>query len=241
MTIIDKTSPIPYYYQVYLSIRHAIENNSFNKGQPLPSERLLAEQYSINRLTIRKAIHQLIIDGFVYSVKGKGNFVKKNSIHYKVSKHTSFTQSILSNGLNPSAKLIEIQTIIPKVELAELLKLNSEQKVWSIYILRFADDMPISLTRSYIPVDRAPSLNRKITQHQSLYQLLSAEYGIEPTRASSICEVSLADMEESKLLSISLHFPLLQVTSTITDQQGNPIEQCVTRFRSDLVKVSVDL
>jgi len=72
---IDRNVPIPYYYQLQGLLRQQIVNGSWQVGQQVPSEKQLCQQYSVSRTTVRQAVNQLVLDGLVFHVKGKGTFV----------------------------------------------------------------------------------------------------------------------------------------------------------------------
>ena len=67
---------LPKYYLVKKSVVEKIENEEFQPGEPIPSERELMEDYQVSRITIRKAIEELVAEGYLYKVQGKGTYVK---------------------------------------------------------------------------------------------------------------------------------------------------------------------
>lgn len=241
MDVIDRKNPLPCYYQVYQHLKRRIESNAYKAGEQLPSERVLAEELNVNRFTIRKATEQLIMDGLVYPIRRKGYYVKINRIDVDISADTSYSKIVRENNLTPKVHLLHVRPDYPTAEQREALQLTPEQLIWSIYILRYYDEIPASLTRSYVPLARTPGLDANLKKTLSLYRTLEEFYGIEPVRKSSVCELSYADQKEFRHLAVYQNFPLLQVTSVITDKQGMPVEYCVSKFRSDIVKVSVKL
>lgn len=240
MELIDKESPLPCYYQVYVYLKSNIANGTFVSGQQLPSERVLSERFNVNRFTVRRAIESLIGDGLVYPIRRKGYFVKAKDIDILIHKKTSYTQNMIDKNLKPRVEILEMETREPSEELAELFGINKTSKVWSLYFLRYYDNLPMALSRCFLPFERMPDLNLYLSNEHSLYNILNNHYGIIPTRIGSVCEACPADKKEAKHLSILGEAPLLKVTSTAVDQKGIHIERCITKFRSDMVKVKID-
>lgn len=241
MSIVDRRSPMPFYYQVYQHLRQNIEHKVYKEGEQLPSERDLSEQFAVNRFTIRKATEKLILDGLVYPIRRKGYFVKQNRVAIDIDGHTSYTRTTSNNNLPRKVKVLEIKPEYPAAELAEFLQLEQDQLVWSIYFLRYFNDIPTTFSRTNIPLKRAPELNKHLVKTHSLYKTLEEHYGIKPRRINSICEIAYADESEFRHLAVYKGFPLLQVTSLMVDQHGMPLEKCVTKFRSDMVKLNVKI
>lgn len=241
MVLVDRNSPMPCYYQVYKMLKGNIESNKILNGEQLPSERVLSEQFNVNRFTVRRAVKKLIDEGLVYTVRRKGYFVKTDEIDIHIHKKTSYTQNMLNHNLTPKIDVLEIETMETTPELSELFKLDRRDMVWSIYIRRYYNDIPMALSRMYLSYNRFPDLNIHLMKEQSLYKILSEVYKVIPTRVSSICEACLSDNYESKQLSVLGGIALLKVTSVAVDQYGIPVEQSISKFRSDMVKVKVDL
>lgn len=241
MFAVDRKSPQPYYYQVYQHLKRCIESNGFKAGEQLPSERVLSEELNVNRFTIRKATEQLIMDGLVYPIRRKGYFVKMNRINVDISMDTSYSKLIKENNMTPKVEILGILPDYPRDEARETLQLPPEDLVWSIYILRYYNDIPATLTRSFIPIKRTPELKEHLKKTKSLYRIFEEFYGIKPMRTGSVCELTYADQREYRHLAVYQNFPLLQISSTVVDQNRAPIEYCVSKFRSDIVKVSVKM
>lgn len=241
MEQVDKKSPLPCYYQVYMHLKSNIEGNKFANGQQLPSERLLAEQFNVNRFTVRRAVEKLIDEGFVYSIRRKGYFVKTDKEIRFICKNASYTQYMLDNNLQPRIEILGMETQEPAKELAELFDLDKRDLVWFIHVLRYNNSIPTTLSRMYLPYKRFSDLNLHFAKERSLYTVLNKYYGILPTRISSICEACFSDNYESKQLSVIGGIALLKVTSIAVDQNGVPVEQSVSKFRSDMMKIKIDL
>ncbi|MEW9121520.1 MAG: GntR family transcriptional regulator [Thermotaleaceae bacterium] len=226
---------------IYSCIRKDIEDNVYQSDQRLPSESELTKRFNVKRFAVRKAIEKLIQDGFVYAIRNKGYYVKKNEILVRIRKESNYTQSMISKKMTPRVRLLELKTVSPSSEQKELFDLKDDDKLWEIYIIRYYKNIPYVLGKSYIPYHRVPDFNTHYQRSLSIYTVLEKIYGIKPSRSSSECKVTMSDKRESRLLSIFDHSPLLKVTSLNEDQNKAVIEQCISKFRADIVQLTIKL
>lgn len=108
---IDKQSPIPIYYQIMEQLKAQIKSGELLPDMPLPSEREYAEQFGISRMTVRQALSNLVNEGFLYRLKGRGTFVSKPKMEQALQGLTSFTEDMKSRGMTPGSRLIDYQLI----------------------------------------------------------------------------------------------------------------------------------
>lgn len=119
--MINRNSEVPCYSQLSQILLEQIRSGVLLPGGRLPTESVISKKYKLNRLTVRCAIERLAEEGMVYKIKGKGTFLAKTKIPYKVSKKTQFTTSILQAGLQPDAILLDIYEIIAGDEYSKKL------------------------------------------------------------------------------------------------------------------------
>lgn len=238
--MINRNSEVPCYSQLSQILLEQIRSGVLLPGGRLPAESVISKKYKLNRHTVRRAIERLAEEGMVYKIKGKGTFLVKTKIPYKVSKKTQFTTSILQAGLQPDAILLDIYEIIAGDEYSKKLNIQPDDKVSVLEILRYADDIPFSHTTSFLSAKKYPGIHTLLNRSFSFYQLLSEHYGVEATRRTSAFEVSLPDDKDMEILQISLKTPLLVVKSLSESQDGDIVEYCLSKFRGDLCSITVD-
>ena len=229
------------YMDIYRDLSKAIEEKTYMHGTKLPSENELSTQYNVKRFTVRKAIQKLILDGLVFAIRNKGCYVRFKDINIRIRKECSYTQSMLDKKMIPRVKLLEIKTVCPNQEQKELFNMKDEDVLWEIYVLRYYNNIPFLIGRSYIPYNRVPSFNLHFLKSMSIHKALWEAGRIKLTRKSSTCKTSISDKKESRLLSIFENSPLLRVTNINVDQGNNPIEQGISTFRADIVQISISL
>lgn len=233
----------PIYLKLYENVLENIENKKYNSYEKLPSENQFAKEFNVNRHTVRQALQILKERGFIYTKKGKGNFISNIKVPYSISNKGSYSSKILDLGYEPKTKLLGVDIIEPNEEIANNLGLNSKLKVIEFKLLRYVNDLPISISYSYFDA----FLYKELINHLdykpfSLYKILEKSYpNLEVTKISTVFESSLATKEQSELLMMPINTPLLAATTISKDQNGNFVEYGTNYFRGDTCKIKVDL
>ena len=123
----------------------------------------------------------------------------------------------------------------------KLFSLNKDDFLWDLHILRYHKQIPYLIGRSYIPFNCFPDFGENYQKFKSIYKVFNNIYGIKPTRMNSVCRATISDKKESRQLAIFENSPILKVTSINTDQTDKPVEQCISTYRSDIVRINVNL
>lgn len=228
------------YRQISAELDARIREGLYPPGAQLPTEQDLSYSFQVNRHTVREALKVLKQGGLIYSVRGKGNFVASNKIVYRLSRKVRFSQNILDLNLTPGSKLLGSDQIPADARLGEKLQLNASAPVLRLEILRMINQLPFSLATSYLPAERFPELETRLTGSFSLYALLNQYYDIDPQRQESLIEAALPNPREQRLLQSTERQPLLLIRSLAVDDQKRPVEYVVTRTRADLGCLSID-
>lgn len=220
-----------------------IENNYYKDDEKLPSENELSVTFEVNRHTIRKALQLLKNDGFIYTVKGKGNFISNVKMPYRITDKSNYSSQIMSLGYEPKTKLLSVDIIEPSLEVSKQLHLAKEAQVIQIKLLRFANDVPMSLSVSYFELKKyAKLLDCLHIEPFSLYKALQLAFtDIEIIKESTVFESILPSLDEANLLQMPLSNPLLKAETLSKNQQGEYLEYGISVFRADMCKIKVDL
>jgi GntR family transcriptional regulator len=233
---IDKKSPIPAYYQLKSIILEKIQNGEFSRGNLIPSERELGENLNISRMTVRQALNQLVAEGVLYREKGKGTFVSKA----KIEQHNimSFSETVKKKGLIPSTAILNMEKIMGRPDMKEILEINKDEYLYNIKRLRFADDMPIAIEEIFIPERYCPGLER-FDLKSSFYKLIKEEYSYMIHHIDNIIEATKPSKEERKLLNISETIPVLRIIGVSCMETGTKLFYERDIYRSDEYQYNV--
>ncbi len=209
---LNENSPIPLYYQLQNIVRNKIEKGEYKIGDKIPSERKLSEKVGLSRMTIRKAINNLVKEGILERRRGQGTFVSQNN-NDSLPGLLGFKEHVEARDMVPSSKLIEHKVIKIGNEIAEKLNIEFGEEVILTVRLRLADSRPIGFEKSYIPYSICPRLLEVDLAKGSIYNCLK-EVGYAPTGANQEIEAILCNNELSVILGIEEGKPILQNTRT---------------------------
>lgn len=231
--IVKRDSSVPIYSQVEALILEVIEAGELAVGERAPSEREIAADLDISRMTARAAISKLVTDGYLHAVPGKGTFVSDPKLRQDLLELTSFTEDMLSRGMRPGSRLLGVESVSQvSPQVRRELHLSSGGELARISRLRTADGQPMCLETSYLRKDRLPWLLREDLESASLYRLLE-DRGIELVKAEEHLEATLVTEEESKLLTVPTGSPALLIERVTYTEGDEPIEYVKSLYRGD--------
>ncbi len=199
--MINRNSFTPIYIQIAQAVIQNVHEGSIAYGEQLPSERELAERYSVSRLTARQAIDELVTRSIAYRVQGKGTFLARPKIR-EASGLMSFSDELRQRGFHPTSKVI-LQQIIPAPEaVAEKFRLKTGDPVFYLQRIRLADGEPVAVEYAYLNLQLFPSIERQAFENESLFAVLQRHYGIHPTWAEAEIEARLVTHDEAEWLAM---------------------------------------
>lgn len=209
-------------------------------GDILPSEKDLAKKYKVNRHTLRRALEELVTEGVVGKLQGKGTIVQQKLINYSIHSHTRFTDTLEKSGRKAESIVVRKVGIPAQGEIVDLLKVQEGEPVALIETLRKMDGVPFSVVSHYLPLEKVFDVIR-IYSGGSLHKFLLEHYGLRVKRTLSMIRAMLPDQKDIKLLSIMGNSPLLLVKSVNVDEKtGDPIELSVSRFKGVSTQLIVE-
>jgi len=225
---LDPNDSLPLYQQLQRGIREAIEKHILGPDDALPSERQLAEDLGVSRITVRKAIDGLAAEGLLVSRQGSGNFVCTR-IEKNFAKLTSFSEDMRARGRTPRSAWLKRSegTVTPEESLK--LALSPGTLVYRFHRLRFADDEPMSIELATIVASCLPSL---AAVEDSLYDALERA-GNRPVRALQRLHSMLLGAEQAKLLKAKAGDAGLFVERLGYLRDGRAIELSRSYYRGD--------
>ncbi|MGL4372997.1 MAG: GntR family transcriptional regulator, partial [Turicibacter sp.] len=157
----------------YIKVKQLIEAEIIKlvPNAMIKSERDLAKECEVSRMTARKAIDELIKEGKLYRKDKVGTFVADNKLHEPIAELVGFTSEIISKGMRPLTKVVSYEIMEADERIAAHLEIKPKDKVHRLLRLRMADDRPMTLENTYIPLSVIKELPHSVI-HSSIYAFL---------------------------------------------------------------------
>lgn len=242
VTAINRKSAIPYYVQVQNQLEDSIKHGEWKPGEKLPGEHQLCEMFNVSRTVIRQALDQLEQEAIIYKEKGKGSFVAQPTIKKRfVQNLIGFYEDMAEQGYTPFSKVLELKVIQASNRVAGKLEIEANSDVIYLERLRFINDEPITLTRTYLPYDLCPQVLSADFGYTSLYALLENDCGLSIARGTRIIEAVATNEYESHHMQIAVGSPLILIRSISYLADGTPLEYYEALHRGDKSRFEVEL
>lgn len=233
----DHDSPVPLYVQIKEYIRRNIQSGAFDVHERIPSERRLADQFHVNRLTVSKAISDLVQEGLLYTQVGKGTYVSPEKIDQTLHSLTSFTQDASGRGQRASSRVLYAGVEPASARIAKALSILPGAEIVALHRLRLADDQLIALEKSHLVYALCPDiLDEHDFSRESLYRVLREQYNIRLTYAHQTIRAGIAEADEIEALQADGCTPILRITRVTYDADDRPVEYVHSSYRGDRYK-----
>jgi GntR family transcriptional regulator len=235
---LDRNASIPLHTQIQSFLREKILSENLASDAPVPSERELAEELKVSRMTVRQALTVLREEGLIYQKRGKGTFVSSLKMDIHTRNLDGFSDEMKRRGMRPKSRLLKLARAAGSTEVVKKLQLEAGSEIFCLERLRLADEMPMSLETTYLPVKLFPKLDKYDFEKQSLYQILEKKYGFKMYSAAEDLEAAVSDAATSALLEVKKNSPLLIVYRTVFVEGNLPIEYTKSVYRADRYRAS---
>lgn len=231
----ELSEPIPKYYQIYEKLLGQIKSGKFKEFDRFYSDTELVEKFNVSRGTIRESVKLLIQQGFLVREQGKGTFVTKPKIEQDSDKLMGFTELMKKNNIKPAAKIVKKEIVDAPLKLIKLIDLNENDKLVNIVRVRYGDDQPLIIERSYFDNKLFEPIFDLDLEANSIYELLYNYTNTSLGEAKQQISAVSAGEEEVNLLSVSLKDPLLLMKRMIKTKDGNFFQYSEDMYRSDRI------
>ena len=236
---LNRESPIPLHHQVRNYLLGCIERGELLPGQTLLQEREYAARFKISLAPVRQAILDLVKEGYLYRVPGRGTFVREQKVEEKISILSSFTESMRAKGLSADLRVVE-QGVSKTPPHISALPAEDAQEFITIRRVAFIKDTAVALLSSYLPLRLVPGLEQVDLNGKSLYKLLEELYGIVLARAENTIEVVRCRSAQSSLLGVPPGTPMLQVEGKTYDVKDRFVEFAQVLYRADRFRFTIE-
>ncbi len=209
-------------------------------GDPLPTERSLAQSFATSRTTVRQALRELMIEGRLVRVQGRGTFACLPKVAQPLQL-TSYTEDMRHHSAVSSSRLLSVGHVEASKETARRLGVRPRARLVRLERIRMANEEPMAIEVTHLEAGRFTDLAQRLQGPASLYELLAEVYGTHLAEAEQTIETVPAPPREAELLLTSVGHPMLLLTRLSWDTQGRPVEFVTSFYRGDRYKFVAQL
>lgn len=236
---------VPYYEQLKRLIMQEIEAKGLQPGDLLPSESQLCERHQVSRTVVRQAVSDLVAEGLLIRLRGKGTFVARPKLREQFMESTvGFFEDLTSQGHKVISRVLALAFVDCTPHVAEILGLPRDSPVIELVRLRSVNNEIIALTKSYLnSTDQELLEELKATDlaNTSLYQFLEKRWNLRIESGHRSIEAITATGMLCRLLDIESGNPLLFIESEGRDANGKTIEFFQAWHRADRSKIEMNV
>ncbi|KJS84721.1 MAG: GntR family transcriptional regulator [Peptococcaceae bacterium BICA1-8] len=236
---IDKNSVIPIYYQLAKLFEGKIQRGELKPGESMPTEMKIVADFGVSRMTVRKAIAELVAKGMVHAQQGKGTFVSNPKLDNVVFELNNFDQEIRQRGFEYKTTLIEAKIIKADERLRKIFKIDDHNfRLLYFRSVISAEDEKLAYEVKYTIYTKSKPILEFELQDPNLPYLITANSDYLPMSSKKVLQAAVSAKEDASILSIGLNTPLLVVEQTIYDGQLKPVGWSKSVYRGDRYKLT---
>ena len=247
----NQSLPLPKYHQIYLVLCEQLQEGKFDEG--LPGELALMKQFSVARVTVRRALQQMAEEGLIKREPGRGTRPVKRDASGALStandasvtgsqqaRLTGLLENLVTMGLRTSVKVLSVQTLLAPKEIQEKLQILPTDWVQKAERVRSTREGPLSHITTWVPSAIAKGFGQRELSQKPILVLLE-EAGVKVGRAEQTISARLADAEMARHLDVPVGSALLSVRRLIYDQQEKPVQWLLGLYRPDRYEYQMQL
>lgn len=224
------------YEEIAQDIYKDIASGKYKPGSQLAFEKDMCAHYGVSRITVKRAVDELVKQGLVVKRRGAGTFVKgvQEEDVDNVSmcgQFGGFTNTY--QGRNVSAEIKRFEIIHPEKDVAEKLKISTDDFVYDIVRVRYLDGKPVNIEYTNMPIDVIPGIKQDVLLN-SIYDYIEKTLNLQIQSAHRTITADMPTEQEKEYLQIEGVLPLLQVAQVAFLSDGRPFEFSKARHRADM-------
>lgn len=230
------------YVEIENEIRKRIKNGYYAIGEHLPDQNQMAKEFKTTRVTVQKALKNLINEDLIYSQRGSGTYVKANAKYaskfdFGVDQYVGTTQ-FLGKNHKIASKIIKFKIRYPNADEKERLNLKKNDLVYDIKRLRIVDDEPYAFEYTKMPVNIIPGIDESVLK-KSIYGYINQTLNKKIGAAYRIISANKPNQDDQKYLECKKDDPVLLVNQVVFLKDGTPFEYSETHHPYNKGKITV--
>jgi len=233
---------VPLYFQLEQILKSKIITGDFLPGEQIPTEKELCETYQVSNITARQAVLNLVNEGLIVRVQGKGTFVSEDIADINSLQFRGKINDLIADGLKTQEiKILSLSKIKPSKKVLNLLKIKENIEVMQIRRTRNSANSPVSYIVNYLPLEIGEKIKEEDLLKYTMLQILRDKVGVPLSGAIQYIEAIIADYDIASALSVIFTSPILYIETIVFEKKKKPVEFVQTFVRPDRYKYTVKL
>lgn len=230
---VSRESRLPLYAQIRKEIEQDILDGKLVAGERLSSEDELAIRFDVSRMTVRRALDQLVSRGRLRRVQGQGTFVVEQTPQPKAVGITRWSFERIEQEQEPRQRVFQVEEVSPSLRVANALRTMPGETVLQITGILYLEDEPLGYFVDRIPRLIVPTIDHWELGDETVPGFLAKTHGLEFGKVAERVRVVPADEEAVELLGVEPGSPMLYVDSLVYLVSGIPVILSDTAYRGD--------
>ncbi|MGX7419582.1 GntR family transcriptional regulator [Carnobacterium gallinarum] len=224
------------YIKIAEEIRERIVTGVYPVDKALPDQINLAKEFQTSRVTVKKSLELLAVEGLVYSKQGSGTYVRKNALQMskldnQLDEYVGVAHQ-LADRSSIASQILKFDVRFPNELECEKLLIDKTQPVYDIVRLRFVDDEPFLIEHTVMPVHVIPGISEEILT-KSIYEYIKGELGLKFGGANRHIRADKPNELDRMYLECEIADPVLEIDQVVYLTNGVPFEYSQSRHRYD--------
>ncbi|WP_057914697.1 GntR family transcriptional regulator [Peribacillus muralis] len=223
------------YEQISNEMRKRIQEESYSSDEPIPDELSLTKEFSCSRMTMKKALDILVMEGLLYRKRGHGTFIVKSTIQDNLVNVTDKENLGLTSLLNDKkieSKVIQFDVLFPSEKVAAYLCVDHNTPVYHLTRLRKIENEPFVIEETYMPTNIIRGINEEVLQ-SSIYNFITNTLGLTIGGSHRKIRADKSNNLDQTYLNCASDDPILEVEQVAYLNTGIPFEYSFSRHRYD--------
>ena len=219
--MIERQRVSPLYLQIKKQIIADIESHKYPEGSQIPSEGELEQKYGVSRITVRRAVSELVTENFLVKKQGRGTYVQQPRMVRNLLSLDSYTHYRESLGERTERHVVKNEIVMADSRIAEELGVAEGAEVFTLGRVMLLSPGNSGYEESIYSVDLFPQLNQLVNDNSSMTKLLKERYGATMGKDRNMINVVSATTEIAELINVGVAEPVYQVDKTTFSNTGS--------------------
>jgi len=224
------------YSRVEAVLASEVADGDLKIGDQLPTEDNLVARFGVSRITVRRAIQNLVTRGLVEIRRGKGTFVAAPKITQELTELSGFVEDMHAVGRKPTARVIAKEIVTADATVASQLALTKGERVVRIRRVRLADGVPVSFDETFLPLEIGKKIITNNLKVEPIFSLLERKYDVPLIEAEYKLDAVAAETEVARALKVKQRSPIFRIERTSYSTGSRPVDYERLYYRGDLVQ-----